>query len=152
MTVVEAALGWLGTPYHSGARLKGVGVDCCQLIIAAYEECGYINPHECNPGPYSNEWHLHRSEELYLKNLSRFCDSIDVPAPGDIAAFRFGRCVSHGGIVLDVERIIHAYVGHGVIISALSDVILCDKAGRSRLYGFYRLKERSGHGRAVRKQ
>ncbi len=141
MTAVEAALGWLGTPYHSGARVKGAGVDCCQLLIAAFEESGYLRPHECRPQPYSHEWHLHRSEELYLAGLLRYCREVTEPQPGDIAMFRFGRCVSHGGIMVDRNNIIHAYVGQGVIITALSDALLCDKSGKSRLAGYYRPME-----------
>ena len=139
MTPVDAALGWLGTPYHPGARIKGVGVDCAQLLIAAYEECGFLVQGEADPGPYSHEWHLHRSEEVYLTNLLRFCDPVKYePMPGDIVMFKFGRCVSHAGIITNYPYLIHAYVGMGVIISRIDDVILCDKHGKSRLAGAYR--------------
>lgn len=147
MTAVEAARGWLGTPYHSGARIKGVGVDCCQLLIAAFEESGYLAPRECRPAPYSHEWHLHRSEELYLQNLLRYCHEVTDPRPGDIAMFRFGRCVSHGGIMIDKNSLIHAYVGQGVIITAITDILLCDKRGKSRLAGYYRPHEKTTEGR-----
>jgi hypothetical protein len=33
---VQEALTWLGIPYHHHARVKGVGVDCAQLLCAVY--------------------------------------------------------------------------------------------------------------------
>ena len=139
--VVKEAMTWLRTPYHSGAKVKGVGVDCGQLLIGVYEGAGILPVGECNPGYYSPEWHLHRSEEKYLHWIKKYCDEIsDEPLPGDIAVFQFGRCVSHAGIILGWPRIIHAYVGMGVIISDVSEAILIDNRGRSRLRGIYRVR------------
>jgi cell wall-associated NlpC family hydrolase len=137
--VVAEAKTWLRTPYHSGARKKGVGVDCGQLLIAVYETAGIIKQGDCNPGYYSNEWHLHRSEELYLGWVEKYCDQItDQPQSGDIALFKYGRCVSHGGLVSVWPRIIHAYVGMGVITSDVNETIFKDKKGATRLYAVYR--------------
>ena len=138
MMIVNIAKTWLNTPYHSGAKIKGVGVDCGQLLIAVYEDAGVLPAGECSPGYYSNEWHLHRSEEKYLGWVQKYCDPVTDPQAGDIALFKFGRCVSHGGIYIGDNKIIHAYVGMGVIISALNESIFYDKKGTSRLCGFYR--------------
>lgn len=138
-TVVAEAKAWLNTPYHSGARLKGVGVDCGQLLIGVYENAGFLKPGECEPGPYAFDWHLHRSEEKYLSWVQKYCELIDGdPLPGDIAVFQFGRCVSHAGIVVAWPVIIHAYVGMGVIMSSINEALLMEKAGKSRLRGIYR--------------
>lgn len=137
--VVEKAKGWLGTPYHSGAKLKGVGVDCAWLIIASFEEAGILQPGEYDPGYYSPEWHLHRSEEKYLNGISLFCDKIDPPyKPGDIALFKYGRCVSHGTIIEKWPLVIHSYIGEGVIKSKVDEAIFCKHNGESRFYGVYR--------------
>lgn len=140
MSAASIAREWLGTPYHSGARIKGIGVDCGQLLIAVYETEGSLAPGECSPGIYSNEWHLHRSEEKYLSWIIKYCDRVSESEAkeGDIALFRFGRCVSHGGIVTEWPHVIHAYVGQGVIESDIHEAMLCDKSGHSRLYGIYR--------------
>lgn len=139
--VIAEAGEWIGTPYHSGARIKGVGVDCGQLLIGVYGGAGSINYGECEPGYYPFDWHLHRSEEIYLSWVKKYCDiTEDDPLPGDIAVFRFGRCVSHAGIVLAWPRIIHAYVGMGVIISDIREAILCTKSGESRIAGIYRYR------------
>jgi cell wall-associated NlpC family hydrolase len=37
------------------------------------------------------------------------------PSPGDIALFRFGRTYSHGAIVTEWPRLIHAYWQIGVV-------------------------------------
>lgn len=136
--VVKEAKSWLNTPYHSGARVKGTGVDCGQFLIGVYEAVGMVKKGECSPGSYSNEWHLHRSEEKYLSWIEKYCEKIDGnPLPGDIAVFKFGRCVSHAGIILEWPRIIHAYVLYGVIISDINEAILCHNNGDSRLYALY---------------
>ena len=137
--VVDEARKWLGTPYHSGARVRGVGVDCGQLLIAVFEAEGVLPAGGCEPGVYSPEWHLHRSEEKYLHWVQKYCDLIDGdPLPGDIAVFQFGRCVSHAGIVTKWPRIIHAYANYGVIESDIGEALLCEPNGKSRLRGVYR--------------
>ena len=136
--VIAEANTWIATKYHPNARIKGVGVDCGQLLIAVYESAGIIPPGDCNPGYYPFDWHLHRSEEKYLSWIKRYCDTTEeTPLPGDIAVFQFGRCVSHAGIVLEWPKIIHSYVGMGVIISDVNESIL-RKNGKSRLNAIYR--------------
>jgi len=116
--VARAAEGWLGTPYHNHGRVKQAGVDCGQLLLAVFAEAGLIP--EMESGPYAPDWHLHHSDELYLGWVERWCVPTAVPGVGDIALFRYGRCLSHGGIVVRVPpraphvTIIHAYRGEGV--------------------------------------
>ena len=126
LELTTEAMTWLGTAYHHHARLKGVGVDCAQLLCAVYEACGVV-PH-VEP-EYPHDWHLHRSEELYIAWLER-CGAREVqtPAPGDVALLRFGRTWSHGGIVVEASAesvmVLHAYLGRGVIASRLSEAPL----------------------------
>lgn len=40
--VVEIAREWVGTPYHTGARIKGAGADCLTLLAEVYAEAGII--------------------------------------------------------------------------------------------------------------
>jgi NlpC/P60 family putative phage cell wall peptidase len=124
--VVQEALTWLGTPYHHHARVKGVGVDCAQLLCAVYEACGCV-PH-IDPGNYAHDWHLHRGEEVFLGWLEKAgAREVQVPAPGDVAVFRYGRAYSHAGIVVDVQHeaeVLHAYVSRGVIKTQLDEAPL----------------------------
>lgn len=139
-SIVREAYKWLGTPYHHGAKVCGAGVDCAQFIIAAYEGCGILENGEVSPGYYSPEWHLHRSEELYLGWIKKYCREVTICAasPGDIAVFQYGRCVSHAGIITGWPYIIHSYLNIGVCEMLIWDGLLCDKKGHTRLRGIYR--------------
>ena len=119
--VVEVAKQWLRTPYHHHGQVKGAGVDCAMFPLAVYKECGLI-PEDFQPPEYSMQWHLHRSEELYLKTIEPLCREFMVwpdipssqPRPADFVVFKFGRTYSHGAIVIEWPRIIHSYIPHGV--------------------------------------
>jgi cell wall-associated NlpC family hydrolase len=108
--VVAAARSWLGTPYHTGGRLKGAGVDCLTLLAEVFAEAGVLPPVAIPY--YPHDWHLHRGDERYLAGLLRYAREIMTPPlPGDIALWKFGRCHSHGAIVVRWPVIIHAYIG-----------------------------------------
>ena len=105
--VVDEARTWIGTPYHSCARVKGVGVDCAQMPAAVYEAAGMI-PH-IPQDPYSHQWHLHQSKEVYLNMvLSHAKEFAGPPEAGDFVLFKIGRVHAHGGIVSTWPNIIHA--------------------------------------------
>jgi cell wall-associated NlpC family hydrolase len=106
--VVREAIGWLGTPYHHRAKLKGIGVDCAQLVLAVYAAAGLIE--DFDTGDYPHDWHLHRDVERYLGQVARFAGEIPVEAagPGDVLLFKFGRCFSHGAIVTRGPQVVHA--------------------------------------------
>jgi cell wall-associated NlpC family hydrolase len=111
--VVEEALSWVGTSYHHHARVKGCGVDCAQLLLAVYETTGVIEP--IDVGLYPTDWHLHRSEEMFLAWLEKAgAVEIEQPQPGDIALFKYGRCFSHGAVVIEPGRVVHSYIDIGV--------------------------------------
>ena len=120
--IVRSAKEWLGTPYHHHARVKHAGADCAMFPLAVYQECGAL-PREYRPPQYSVQWHLHRSEELYLTEIEKFVTEIQAPPqPADFIVFRFGRTFSHGAIVVEWPIVIHSYIPHGVLLSdALRD-------------------------------
>lgn len=130
--VVAEAMSWLHTPYHHHGRIKGVGVDCAQILCAVYEDCGLV-PH-VDPGFYAPDWHLHRSEEMYQGWLQRYAKRLgptEQPQPGDIALFKFGRCYSHGAILVQDGLLVHAYIGRGVVLSRADEEPL---EGRDVIY------------------
>jgi cell wall-associated NlpC family hydrolase len=127
--IVRTAKSWIGTPYHHQAALKGVGADCAMFPIAVYKECNVL-PQSYQPPEYSMQWHLHRSDELYLAEIAKFCNEIPVedsvllkpPRPADFVVFHFGRTFSHGAIVVEWPICIHSYIHHGVtLMDALRD-------------------------------
>lgn len=117
--VVTEATSWINTPYQHYARLKGIGVDCAQLPIAVYSTCGIIPAVEPR---YAKQWHLNRGEELYLDWVKQFAVEIPVEdvGPGDFMIWKWGRTFSHGAIVKEPPKVIHAFIGIGVYIEDYS--------------------------------
>ena len=106
--VLDVARSWIRTPWHHRASVKGAGVDCGQLLRAVFVEAGLVDDFVIDP--YPQDFALHRNDERFLAWVERFCDPVDRPEPADIAVFRFGRCFSHGAIVVDWPLLIHAYM------------------------------------------
>lgn len=134
--VVAEAHTWARTPYHHHGRIKGVGVDCAQILAAVFEAAGIVR--RLDLGNYAPQWHLHQGEEVYLRWLhvvgaTRLAPGLH-PQAGDIGVWRFGRTFSHGAIVLEGGAdplLLHAYIGRGVIFTRASDDPL---AGRDHCY------------------
>ncbi len=135
--VVREALEWELTPYHSHARLKGVGVDCAMLPAEVYAAVGLIPRLEPE---YSPQWMLHRDEEEYLGWVRPHAREIDRAAagPGDFAIWKFGRCFSHGAIIIDLPEVLHAVIRGGGVIRGNVDR---DEDLRSREVKFFTLFE-----------
>ena len=114
--VVAAARRWLGTPYHPCADILGAGVDCGMLIVRVFVDCGLAPAFD--PRPYAQDWHLHRGEEKYLNFVLDLCEETRTPAAGDLMLFKWGRCYSHGGILVAPApvAIIHAYQPAGLVL------------------------------------
>jgi len=112
-SVITIAKSYLRTPYHHYGTVKGAGVDCLTLIIGVYKEAGILK--DIDVPAYSHQWHLHHNEEKYLNGLLQYSKEIEKPQPGDIALWKFGRCFSHGAIVLEWPVVIHAYMGKGCV-------------------------------------
>lgn len=107
--VVAEARRWVGTPYHHRAAVLGAGVDCAQLLIEVYGDAGVIE--KFDTGPYPCDWHLHQSEERYVELILQFADEIDprLVESADVVAWKYGRTFSHGAIVTDWPRVVHAF-------------------------------------------
>lgn len=113
--IIAEARGWLGTPYHHMARVKGAGVDCAMLLLEVYQALGLVPAIDI--AHYPPDWHFHRGEERYLSHIMAHATQVEAPLPGDVALFKFGRCVSHGAIVLEWPMVIHAYFRQGCLIA-----------------------------------
>ena len=112
--VLREAESWIGTPFHHAARVKGVGVDCLMMLAEVYERAG-VARERIDPPFYVPDWHLHRDAERYMDGLLAYTRPVEAPEPGDIALFKFGRTHSHGAIVTEWPRLIHAYWNIGVV-------------------------------------
>lgn len=125
--MLAEANSWIGTPWRHAARLKGVGVDCAQFLIACYSAAGLVKAFE--PEEYPIDIMFHRSEELFLKGLMDRCEAVDTPQKGDVGLWKFGRQFSHGGIVSSWPEIIHASRPDGMVLKGRGDGgFLADRA------------------------
>jgi len=141
--VVAEARGWIGTRYHPGADVKGAGVDCGMLLVRVFVDTGLAQPFD--PRPYSQDWHLHRSDEKYLGFVAPIAREVphELVKPGDIIVFRWGRCYSHGGIVTDAAAggltIVHAFSERRAVVEQRidSDRILADPRRAPRYFSHW---------------
>lgn len=120
LAVVAEARRWIGTPYRHQASLRGAGADCLGLVRGIWRAT--VGPEPEAPPPYSADWSEASGEERLLAAAMRHLVPIPLAdaGPGDVLLFRM--CPSapakHLAVLVSggVEggRIIHAYSGHGV--------------------------------------
>ncbi len=123
--IVQAARGWLGTPYRHQCSVRGAGTDCLGLLRGIWREV--IGP-EPEPVPnYSRDWlEPQGTEALWSAALRHLVPkNLTEEAPGDVLLFRMrDRGVAkHLGIAAQTgarASFIHAYSGHAVVESPLS--------------------------------
>lgn len=126
--VIAEARRWLKTPYEHRQHLLGVGVDCAWLLIEVYHSVGLLP--WIDPGAYAQDWHLHRSKELYLSWLEEYGHQVESPQPGDVAIWQFGRTYSHGAVVIDEHRVIHSFLAIGVEVADMREERLASRPVR----------------------
>lgn len=123
--IVALAEAWLGTPYQHQASCKGAGTDCLGLLRGIWRG---LYGHEPRAIPaYTADW----SEPQGREDLLEAAQSLLLPVmpgaerAGDVLLFRMrpGAVAKHLGILSTVGEaasFIHAYSGHGVVLSPLS--------------------------------
>lgn len=124
-TIVTEALTWIGTPYRHQASRKGAGADCLGLLLGLWRSVYGAEP-EHVPA-YSPDWSEPQAREDLLQAAERhlLSKSLDAVAAGDVLLFRMrhGSVAKHIGIqthIGDMPGFVHAYSGHGVVLSPLS--------------------------------
>lgn len=126
--IVKAARGWLGTPYHHQASLKGVGADCLGLVRGIWRELYGPEP-EAMPA-YTRDWGDATGSETLLaaacRHLARL-DDVKAAGLGDVLVFRMRDegVAKHAGIIVALPasglrernggRLVHAQEGIGVV-------------------------------------
>lgn len=115
--VITATRGWLGTPYHDQASVKGVGCDCLGLVRGVWREL--YGPEPMPIPPYSRDWGETGAREPLAEAACKVM--IELPTaglvPGALLLFRMraGAVAKHCGIVTAPDRFIHAYDRSGVV-------------------------------------
>ena len=123
--VAEARL-WIGTPYLHQASVRGAGTDCLGLIRGVWRAVLGAEP-EAVPA-YTADWSEPSRREDLLEAGGRWLRAKPVArmVPGDVLLFRMrdGSVAKHLGILsapAPQAAFVHAYTGHGVVESPLSD-------------------------------
>ena len=135
--VIKEVLTWVGTPYQHQARCKGYGVDCAMLAAGVALNLGLLTEVELSHIPaYPRDWHMHQDIPLLTTTMSLIgCARKNIydAQEGDIVVFKIGRVPSHLGILIDNNRMVHAYGNSGqkVVIQSL------DAAWNKRLVDVY---------------
>lgn len=131
--VTAAARGWLGTPFHHQARVRGVGVDCIGLVIGTARDAGdLLGPYDFySYGPSPNP-------QVLLKEVNDNLRRSGALREGSVLLFRIMREPQHFGIYLgpSTNTFVHAYSVRGKVVE---DVL--DEVWRRRLLGIYEFKE-----------
>ena len=111
--ILELARGWLGTPYHHRASVRGAGCDCIGLVRGLWRELYGREPEAI--GPYTGEWAEATGSEALLQAAGRHLHPIALAdaQPGDILVFRLRQnaIAKHTAIYLGEGRMIHAQEG-----------------------------------------
>ena len=123
--VVEAARGWIGTPYLHQASTRGAGCDCLGLLRGVWREVLGAEP-EAVPA-YTQDWSEPQGEErLWRAAIAHLvAKPLTQAGMGDVILFRMraGAVAKHLGLQSAIgadARFIHSYSGHGVVESPLS--------------------------------
>lgn len=107
VALVDAARSWLGTPYRYGGEDRK-GVDCSGLVLKVYKDALGI------PLPRNSSEQREYCTPTSLGSL----------IPGDLIFFATGKNkskVSHVGIFVGNNQMIHASASKGVILSSLTE-------------------------------
>jgi NlpC/P60 family putative phage cell wall peptidase len=89
--IIALARGWLGTPYHHQASLKGVGTDCVGLVRGIWRELNGTDAEA--PPAYTRDWAEASGRETLVEAARRHLIEI-APSdmqPGDVLVFRWRR-------------------------------------------------------------
>lgn len=133
--IVAEALTWVGTPYHDGVGLRGVGVDCAYLPLRVYQAVGLIT-RDFTPPHYSpQQWlnspsqtdkrKLKFEDTTFLDVVKRFTHHEITEAevgPGDLILYKVAASWTHGGIVIEYPNyILHPIKELGTIGSGTNE-------------------------------
>jgi len=123
--VVEAARGWIGTPYVHQAAVRGAGTDCLGLVRGVWREVVGGEP-EAVPA-YTPDWDEAAGREVLWAAAARLMREKPVgeAAAGDVLLFRMraGAVAKHLAIQGEVgprATFIHAMSGARVVESPFS--------------------------------
>lgn len=124
--IVALARAWIGTPYRHQASRRGAGADCLGLVRGLWREL--LGSEPAQVPPYTRDWDEPGREEVLWRAARRHMREKPPAerAPGDVVLFRMRAqgVAKHLGVIArgaPEATFIHAYSGHGVVESPLSE-------------------------------
>lgn len=124
--IVAEARAWIGTPYVHQASCKAAGTDCLGLLRGVWR--AVLGPEPEAVPAYTPDWSEPGRDEVLLRAATQWLrrKPLGQASPGDVLLFRMrlGSVAKHLGIAGNVTpqpSFIHAYTGHGVVESPLSE-------------------------------
>lgn len=97
---VDAARGWVGTPFEHAGRVKGLqgGTDCVGLVLGVAKEVGLVD--EDFQTPFYEEFNDGSLLTAIFPDYAQPVELSDA-VPGDVVVMQYGRYPQHIGIVAD---------------------------------------------------
>lgn len=105
--LVAAARGWIGTPFHHQAAVKGVGCDCIGLVRGVAAEVG-LSQGTVDAARYQGYSRAPDPRMLLrglMESLMRLEGGLTAAMPGDILLFRIDKDPQHLAFKTDVGMI-----------------------------------------------
>lgn len=123
--IAAEARTWLGTPYHAGeGAVKGVGVNCAQLLYWVARNSGAIAPDAPLPRWYTPQLATHSKEERLIAYIESY-GAVEIREAAvktaDIVVYKTGQAHGHAAIVLDWPTILHSLKPRGCQIGGIAD-------------------------------
>lgn len=125
---------WLGTPYKYGGEDRN-GIDCSALVLNVFRDALDIKL------PRSSRQQFDYTQEVSRKDL----------IPGDLVFFatnRGSKAVSHVGLYIGENKMVHSSASKGVMVSGLSeDYFVRTFVGAGRIAPYYAMIENKKKGK-----
>jgi hypothetical protein len=110
--IIATAKSYLKVGYQHMGRTHA-GIDCATLILECAIAAGIVPRNETLPF-YHFQWNQSDGTESLIDFIRKFCPEFaGPPKPASIVVWQMGRTYSHGAIVVDWPRCIHAHVRNG---------------------------------------
>ena len=131
--IIDEARTWIGTPFYHTGRERGVGVDCCGLLICVLNTIVGIN--------YDNrDYSRIMPNGIMRAEVEVWCDPVcGLWLPGDVILFSIAGMEQHVGFYAGNNRMIHSYQGANTVAEHI-----ISPAWRKRIVCVYRLREGVG--------
>lgn len=131
--VVEAARGWLGTPYRHRASTPGAGCDCLGLLRGVWRRLYGAEP--AVVPAYRADMRADDKPEALRAAAEQYLTAETGPwSAGQVVLFRLGGRAEprHCGIMVSDTRFIHAQEHLGVVEANMTDAWARRVSGRYR--------------------